>query len=69
MKKSNTKFATFLDQKYIPLDRKFKFLIAAVLLIAPIALFYFLYFKPKSEQIKGLEVTRDELVKEIQNLR
>lgn len=69
MKKSNSKFATFLDQKYIPLDRKYKFLIVAVLLIAPIALFYFLYFQPKSEQIKGLEVTRDTLVKEIQNLR
>lgn len=69
MKKSNSKFATFLDQKYIPLDRKYKFLLAAVLLIAPIALFYFLYFQPKSEHIKGLEVTRDKLVKEIQNLR
>ena len=69
MKKGNSKFATFLDQRYIPLDKRYKFLIAAVVLIAPIALFYFLYFQPKSEQIKGLEKTRDNLVKEIQNLR
>ena len=69
MKKSNSKFATFLDQKYIPLEKKFKLLIAAVLLIAPIALFYFLYFQPKSEEITTLEVTRDKLVKEIQDLR
>jgi len=69
MKKSNSKFATFLDQKYIPLDRKYKLLIGAVLLIAPIAIFYFLYFQPKTEQITGLEETRDQLVKDIQNLR
>ena len=69
MKKSNSKFATFLDQKYIPLEKKYKILLAAILLIAPTALFYFLFFQPKSEQIKGLEETRDELVKEIQNLR
>jgi len=69
MKKSNSKFATFLDQKYIPLEKKFKLLIAAVLLIAPIALFYFLYFQPQSQEITTLGVTRDKLVKEIQDLR
>jgi type IV pilus assembly protein PilO len=69
MKKSNSKFATFLDQKYIPLDRKYKLLLGAVILIAPVALFYFLFFQPKSEQIKSLEISRDKLVKEIQNLR
>jgi type IV pilus assembly protein PilO len=69
MKKSTSKFATFLDQKYIPLERKYKILVGAIILIAPVALFYFLLFQPKSEEIKGLEATRDKLVKEIQNLR
>lgn len=69
MKKSNSKFAAFLDQRYIPLDRKYKILIAVAILIAPIALFYFLFFQPKSEEIKSLEAQRDKLVKEIQNLR
>lgn len=69
MKKSNSKFATFLEQKYIPLEKKYKIMLGALLLIAPVALFYFLYFQPKSEEIKGLEATRDKLVKEIQNLR
>ncbi len=69
MKKSNSKFATFLEQKYIPLEKKYKILLGAVLLIAPIALFYFLFFQPKSEEITGLEETRDKLVKEIQDLR
>lgn len=69
MKKSNTRIAAFLDQKYIPLDRKYKILIAVAILIAPIALFYFLFFQPKSEEIKSLEAKRDKLVKEIQNLR
>jgi type IV pilus assembly protein PilO len=69
MKKSNSKFATFLEQKYIPLEKKYKILLGAMILIAPAALFYFLFFQPKSEEIKGLEVTRDKLVKEIQDLR
>ena len=69
MKKSNSKFATFLEQKYIPLEKKYKLLLGALILVAPVALFYFLYFQPKSEEIKGLEATRDKLVKEIQNLR
>ncbi len=69
MKKSNSKFATFLEQKYIPLEKKYKILLGAVILAAPIALFYFLFFQPKSEEIKGLEATRDKLVKEIQDLQ
>ena len=69
MKKGNSKFATFIDQKYIPLDKKLKIFIAVVILAAPVALFYFLYFQPKSEEIKALETARDKLVKEIQNLR
>lgn len=67
--KKPSKFATFIDQKYIPLDKKFKILIAVVILVAPVALFYFLHFQPKVEQITSLEQTRDKLVKEIQNLR
>ena len=69
MKKSNSKFATFLEQKYIPLEKKYKIFLGAVILIAPTALFYFLFFQPKSEEIKGLEATRNKLVKEIQDLR
>lgn len=69
MKKGNSKFANFIDQKYIPLDKKLKIFIAVVLLAAPVALFYFLYFQPKAEEIKALETSRDKLVKEIQNLR
>ena len=69
MKKGNSKFANFIDQKYIPLDKKLKIFIAVVILAAPVALFYFLYFQPKAEEIKALETSRDKLVKEIQNLR
>ena len=69
MKKSNSKFATFLEQKYIPLEKKYKLLLGAMIIAAPAALFFFLFFQPKSEEIKGLEATRDKLVKEIQDLK
>lgn len=67
--KKTSKFSEFLDKRYIPLEKKYKILIAVVVLAAPVALFYFLYFQPKAEEIKNLEQARDKLVKEIQDLR
>lgn len=68
MRKTTSKFATFLDQKYIPLDNKIKIAIAVVLVIIPIALFYFLYFQPSSEKIATLTQQNDKLSQEIKAL-
>ena len=69
MKKSNSKFAAFIDNKYIPLDKKIKIAIAVLMIIAPVALFYFLYFQSSSKEIVRLEANRDKLQDEIQDLR
>jgi len=69
MKKGNSKFAVFLDEKYIPLDKKIKVAVAVLLIIIPIALFFFLFFQPNNDKIAQLEKKRDTLQKEIQNLR
>lgn len=69
MKKSNSKFAAFIDNKYIPLDKKIKIALAVLMIIIPVGLFYFLYFQSSSKKIVALEVQRNQLQKEIQNLR
>ena len=55
MPKNDSKLATFLDQKYIPLDKKIKIAIAAVLVILPVVLFYFFYYQGNDKKIASLE--------------
>jgi len=69
MKKANSKFATFIDEKYIPLSKNIKIFICLALIILPIALFYFLFFQPSTQKITGLENQKAQLVKDIQNLK
>lgn len=54
-----------IDTKYIPLDNKIKIVIALVLIIAPIALFYFLMYSPNVKKIQGLTTQKNNLIAEI----
>lgn len=56
---------TFLDTKLTPLSVNHKVAIAMAALIVPAALFYFLYFSPKSQMIAGLESSVTQLRNEI----
>lgn len=69
MKKANSKFATFIDEKYIPLSKNIKIVICLALIILPIALFYFLFFQPNTLKVTGLEKQKAQLVKDIQSLK
>lgn len=51
---SAKKFDAFLDEKYIPLDKKVKFGIVLAAVVLPVALFYFLFYKPGTDKITGL---------------
>lgn len=50
-------FDTFLDTKVTTLNSNHKAAIAVAALIIPVALFYFLYFSPKGEEISTLEAS------------
>jgi type IV pilus assembly protein PilO len=52
--KTNNAFATFIDEKYIPLDKKLKIAIAALLFLLPVVLFYLLSFQPQNEKTSAL---------------
>jgi type IV pilus assembly protein PilO len=57
---------TLIDAKYVPLDKKIKIGVAIVLLIAPCALFYFLFWTPKQEEISKLENQKTTLTADVQ---
>ena len=69
MAKTDTKFAAFLDKKYIPLDKKIKLGIGVLLVIAPVALFYFVYYQGTTTKISTKQNEKAQLVREIQSLR
>ncbi len=68
MKKNNA-FATFIDEKYIPLENKFKVIIAAVLFLLPVVLFYFVWFQPQQEKKTQLISKRTQLTHELQKAK
>jgi type IV pilus assembly protein PilO len=68
MKKTNA-FATFIDEKYIPLDKKLKIAVAVVLFLLPMVLFYFLWFQPKNERSANLTRQQATITKELQRAK
>jgi len=69
MRKNDSKFTAFLDKKFIPLDNRVKLGIAALLVILPMAVFYFVVFQPKQERISGLEKDSAALAEDIRKLQ
>ncbi len=51
----NNKFDTFIDEKYTPLEFKVKIVIGVLLLLLPVALFYFVLYSPNSKEIASLD--------------
>ncbi len=65
MKKQDT-FNKFLDERYIPLEPKFKILAAVLPPVVLIALFYFLLFSPDQTTLQNLQSKETKLTKEVQ---
>ncbi len=68
MKKTNA-FATFIDEKYIPLDKKLKIAIAVILFLLPVVLFYFLWFQKQNDKSIQLVQQRETLSRELQQAK
>ncbi len=67
--KQNNAFATFIDDKYVPLDTRFKWVIAVVLFLLPGILFYFLLFQPQQEKMAQLTSQRATLTTDLQKAK
>jgi len=68
MKKTNA-FATFIDEKYIPLDKKLKIASAVILFLLPVVLFYFLWLQPHYKNHARLTQQKETITKELQKAK
>jgi len=62
---SSTKFDTFVSDKYIPLERKVKAFLAVLIFLLPVVLFYFFFYSPNQNKIKGLAAKKVSLTAEV----
>lgn len=69
MIKNDSKFAAFLDKRYIPLNNRVKIVIAVLVMLLPIVIFYVAFYQPNVTKIKSLEGQSAKLADEIKNLR
>jgi type IV pilus assembly protein PilO len=61
-------FDTFLNQKLVRLESKAKAAIVVAAVVLPLALFYFLLYSPKQEEIAALQANKASLELEIGHL-
>ena len=69
MKKGNSSFTTFLDNKFIPLAPKIKWGIAAAIVLLPLVAFFFAFYQPKNEEIDKLVSKKSALEKELKDVK
>lgn len=67
--KQNNAFATFIDKRYLPLDKKAKVAIAVLLFLLPVVLFYFFWFQPQQEKTNNLVQQRTTLTQDLQKAK
>jgi type IV pilus assembly protein PilO len=64
-----SKFDTFLSEKYIPLEPRVKALLAVLVFLLPVVLFYFLYYSPNQNKIKALKQQKTSLAAEVKKAK
>ncbi|MCP4342814.1 MAG: type 4a pilus biogenesis protein PilO [Desulfobulbaceae bacterium] len=69
MKTSNAAFATFIDEKYIPLAPRIKLGITVGIILLPLVIFYFSYYQQKAKKIQNLDQQKVSLNKQIQTVK
>lgn len=69
MKTDNAAFATFIDERYIPLAPRIKLGITVGILLLPLIIFYFTYYQQKAKTIQNLNQQKVSLTKQIQTVK
>jgi len=59
----------FLDKRYIPLETKFKLILAVVILLLPLVVFYFAFYQPNVEKLAGLDKQKISLEKKLRQVK
>jgi type IV pilus assembly protein PilO len=69
MKMNNAAFATFIDEKYIPLAPRIKLGITVGIILLPLVIFYFSYYQQKAKKIQHLNQQKVTLAQQIRNVK
>jgi type IV pilus assembly protein PilO len=69
MKKSNAAIGTFIDQRYLPLELKYKIALAVFLLLLPVLFFFFVFFQPNNKTITSLTTQKNSLEKTLKEVK
>jgi type IV pilus assembly protein PilO len=69
MKTSNAAFATFIDEKFIPLSPRIKLGITVGIILLPLVIFYFSYYQSKAEKIKTLSQEKVTIAKQLEEVK
>lgn len=66
---NNAAFATFIDEKYIPLAPRIKLGITVGIILLPLVIFYFSYYQQKAKKIQNLNQQKVTLAQQIRNVK
>ncbi|MGB3213005.1 MAG: type 4a pilus biogenesis protein PilO [Desulforhopalus sp.] len=66
---SNAAFATFIDEKYIPLAPRIKLGMVLGIMLLPLVIFYFSYYQQKAKMIQSLNQQKVSLVKQVKEVK
>lgn len=69
MKKSNGKFTAFIDDKFVPMSSKAKAAIVLLIVLIPVAAFYFTFFQPNIKKIDSLEKKEASLQQQLAEVK
>lgn len=69
MKTSNTKFTSFIDEKFTPLQPRIKLGITVVIILLPLLIFYFTYYQPNVTRIANLNNQKATLEQQLREVK
>jgi type IV pilus assembly protein PilO len=69
MKKSDGKLTAFIDDKFAPMKPGVKTAIVVLIILIPVAVFYFAFFQANSEKIAGLEAKEVSMQRALEEVK
>jgi type IV pilus assembly protein PilO len=69
MKKSDGKLTAFIDDKFAPMQPGVKTAIVVLIILIPVAVFYFAFFQANSEKIAGLEAKEVSMQRALEEVK
>lgn len=65
---NKTAITTLIDEKYLPLDKKYKLGAFILLMILPVVIFYLFFYQPNAKSIEQLKKQKIALTREVKKI-